>query len=115
MASSLIQVRVDEEIKKECEEIFYNLGLSMSEAVRLFLKRTVVEQGLPFNMKLKEEIEDNSSNNKEETASSKEEEPFDALSYIYSIGEKKGHIFFFIKIFQFSLFLFPIFKLLFMR
>ncbi len=52
MASVLLQVRVSDELKKETGEIFSNLGLSMSDGVRLFLNRVSVEQGLPFPMKL---------------------------------------------------------------
>lgn len=52
MASVLLQVRVSAELRNETNEIFGNLGLSMSDAVRLFLNRVAVERGLPFPMKL---------------------------------------------------------------
>ena len=55
MASSLLQVRVDEDLRNECEDILSNLGLTMSSAVRLFLKRVVLAQGLPFPMNLPED------------------------------------------------------------
>ena len=42
--SSVLQVRIDEKLRKEAEEILYNLGLNMSSAVRLFLNRVVLEQ-----------------------------------------------------------------------
>ena len=44
--SDLLQVRVDGSVKKEAEEILRNLGLNMSSAIRLFLSRVVIEQGL---------------------------------------------------------------------
>jgi len=50
MASSLIQVRVDDTLRQEATEIFEELGIDMSTAVRMFLKRTVKEKGLPFPM-----------------------------------------------------------------
>lgn len=50
MASSVIQVRVDDELRQEATEIFDDLGIDMSTAVRMFLKRTVKERGLPFSM-----------------------------------------------------------------
>ncbi len=50
MASSLIQVRVDDALRQEATEIFEELGIDMSTAVRMFLKRTVKEKGLPFPM-----------------------------------------------------------------
>ena len=42
--SSVLQVRIDEKLRKEAEEILHNLGLNMSSAVRLFLNRVVLEQ-----------------------------------------------------------------------
>ena len=52
MASSILQVRIDENLKQETSEIFQKLGLNMSSAVRLFLNRVVICQGLPFKMNL---------------------------------------------------------------
>jgi DNA-damage-inducible protein J len=57
MASTILQVRMDENLKKETSEIFRNLGLDMSTAVRLFLNRVVICQGLPFKMTLDQEEE----------------------------------------------------------
>ena len=39
--SNLLQVRIDSSVKIQAEEIFRNLGLDMSSAVRLFLHRVV--------------------------------------------------------------------------
>lgn len=50
MPSSVIQVRVDDELRQEATEIFEELGIDMSTAIRMFLKRTVKERGLPFSM-----------------------------------------------------------------
>ncbi len=55
MASSILQVRIDDSLRHETNEIFRNLGLDMSSAVRLFLNRVVIEQGLPFSMNLRNE------------------------------------------------------------
>ena len=52
MASSVVQVRINESLKTEATQIFHNLGLDMSSAIRLFLNRVILEQGLPFPMKL---------------------------------------------------------------
>ena len=87
MASSLIQVRVDENIKENAEEIFNSLGLSMSEAVRLFLKRSVIEQGLPFRMNLRNDSEEPADNITQPSENKKND--FDPIAYIYSIGEEK--------------------------
>ena len=52
MATSLLQVRVDEKLKSEASTIYENLGIDLSTAVRMFLTRSVLENGIPFAMKL---------------------------------------------------------------
>lgn len=54
MASTILQVRIDNELREKSREIFSRLGLDMSSAVRLFLNRTVMENGIPFPMTLKD-------------------------------------------------------------
>lgn len=48
MATTVLQVRIDNVLRSEANEILAELGLDMSTAVRLFLKRVVINQGLPF-------------------------------------------------------------------
>lgn len=52
MGVSNINVRVDAEIKNAAEAIFAELGISMSTAVNVFLRATIREHGLPFELKL---------------------------------------------------------------
>jgi DNA-damage-inducible protein J len=52
MAISNVNVRTDSAIKKQAEEIFTDLGLNMTTAVNLFLRATIRENGLPFDLKL---------------------------------------------------------------
>lgn len=42
--TTMVHVRVDNEIKAQASEALSAMGLSASDAVRLFLKRVVVEQ-----------------------------------------------------------------------
>ena len=49
---AVINVRVDETMKKEVETLYKELGLNMSTAINLFLKKCLLEQGLPFEWKL---------------------------------------------------------------
>lgn len=51
-ATKMIHVRVDEETKDQAAQTLAALGLSVSDAVRLFLKRVVVEQALPLALKV---------------------------------------------------------------
>ncbi len=50
-ASTMIHVRIDEDTKAQAAETLDAIGLSMADAIRLFLKRLVVEQAIPFELK----------------------------------------------------------------
>lgn len=52
MSETIVRARVDELEKLECELIFKKLGLTMSEAVRLFIRQVNIVKGLPFELKL---------------------------------------------------------------
>ncbi len=55
MATSLLQVRVEDSLKDQAAVVFENLGIDTSTAVRMFLKRAVMENGIPFRMTLPKE------------------------------------------------------------
>ena len=50
--TTMMHIRVDEETKAKAAETLDQLGLSVSDAVRIFLRRVVVEEGLPLTLKL---------------------------------------------------------------
>lgn len=52
MASSVMQIRVDEQLRNEAAEIYERLGIDLPTAVRMFLKRSVLDNGIPFSMTL---------------------------------------------------------------
>ena len=47
-----IRARVEPELKSEAEAILKEVGLSSSEAMRLFLHQIVSQRGLPFEVKI---------------------------------------------------------------
>lgn len=51
----MLHIRVDDDLRDDAVAIFDSLGLTMSEAVRLFLHRVVVSQGLPLELKVPNE------------------------------------------------------------
>ena len=51
-STSIINVNVPSEVKKEANEIFTKLGLNMSTAINIFLKRSIFAKGLPFDVTL---------------------------------------------------------------
>ena len=56
-AMSQIAVRVDDKLKKEATEVFSELGLDMTTAVKLFLKQSVLMRSIPFELKLDSDYE----------------------------------------------------------
>ena len=47
-----LNIRTDKSIKEQSEEIFKELGLTLSTAINMFLKATIRENGIPFDLKL---------------------------------------------------------------
>lgn len=41
-------IRIDKDLKKQATELFNDMGLSLSGAITLFLKQSVLQDGLPF-------------------------------------------------------------------
>lgn len=52
MATTNLNIRIDKEIKDKAEVIFSELGLNMTTAINMFLRTTIRENGIPFNLKL---------------------------------------------------------------
>ena len=52
MATTLVQVRIEEELKNQATAVYDALGIDLSTAVRMFLKRSVMVNGVPVNMTL---------------------------------------------------------------
>jgi DNA-damage-inducible protein J len=48
--TAMLQARVRPEIKFASEQILRNIGLTMTEAMELFLRRLIVDQKLPFEV-----------------------------------------------------------------
>lgn len=48
LKSSTFQMRINPEVKKEAENVFSTYGLTLSDAVNIFLQQSIYEGGLPF-------------------------------------------------------------------
>lgn len=51
-ADAVLQVRIDSKMKKEAELLFERLGISIADAVRMFVAQSLEQQGLPFEVKI---------------------------------------------------------------
>lgn len=47
-----INVRIDENVKREAENIFEQLGLNASTAINIFYKQVIRTKSIPFELKL---------------------------------------------------------------
>ena len=50
--SSMLHVRVDDETKAQATEALAEMGLSVSDAIRMMLMRVAAEKALPFEVKV---------------------------------------------------------------
>ena len=77
-----INIRIDDNLKKQSEEILNEIGLSMTTALTIFLKSVVRNNGIPFTLEIPnketlkafEEVDDISSGKKKAKRYSSSEE-----------------------------------------
>ncbi|MEX0772070.1 MAG: type II toxin-antitoxin system RelB/DinJ family antitoxin [Balneolales bacterium] len=50
-----VRARIEPDLKKETEKILEELGLTTTEAIRLFFKQVKLQKGLPFALRLPNE------------------------------------------------------------
>jgi DNA-damage-inducible protein J len=48
----MLHIRVDDDIKEQATQTLAAMGLSVSDAVRLFLRRVVIDQAFPLELKV---------------------------------------------------------------
>ncbi|MDU2709166.1 MAG: type II toxin-antitoxin system RelB/DinJ family antitoxin [Finegoldia magna] len=52
MSTVNLNIRTDKEIKEKAENIFQELGLNMTTAINMFLRTSIRENGIPFELKI---------------------------------------------------------------
>lgn len=50
--TSMLHVRVDDETKEQATQALAAMGMSVSDAVRLFLRRVVADQAFPLELRV---------------------------------------------------------------
>lgn len=58
MKSEVVHARVQADVKKNSEEILNLVGISLSQAIDLFLRQVVLKKGIPFPLDSQEEETD---------------------------------------------------------
>lgn len=56
MATTNLSIRMDAETKRQAEQLFGNLGMSISTAFNIFVKQSLRVRGIPFH--ITEEVPD---------------------------------------------------------
>ena len=51
----MVYARIDPQLKKSAERIFTRMGISTTDAIRLFLKQVELHKGLPFAVSIPNE------------------------------------------------------------
>jgi len=47
-----VNIRIEPQIKKAAEAVFRKLGLTPSQAVKMFYRQAALQQGLPFSVNI---------------------------------------------------------------
>jgi DNA-damage-inducible protein J len=55
MRTELIQARISPDVKILSNEILQKIGLSISEAINIYLKKIIAVKGIPFDLKIPNE------------------------------------------------------------
>lgn len=67
--SANLCIRIEPEVKEKAEAILFELGIPASSAINMFYKQIIIQNGLPFDVKLSSKIIDESKLTKEELGS----------------------------------------------
>jgi DNA-damage-inducible protein J len=54
MKTSNYNIRLDPSVKSEAEKTFAAFGLTLSDAITVFLHKAIMERGFPFSLRLTE-------------------------------------------------------------
>lgn len=58
MSNTTISVRIDSEVKDKADKLFNELGMNMSSAINVFLRQSIREQSIPFNIYINDDDEE---------------------------------------------------------
>ena len=53
--TAVISARIDPDLKHDAEQVFRDLGLTVSQAITLFYRQVDLQRGLPFSVKIPNE------------------------------------------------------------
>jgi DNA-damage-inducible protein J len=87
--TSLLQIRIDKQKKEQAQEIFKNLGMSLTTGINIFLSAVLRERGIPFQLY---EDESNKTLSKETLKKLKQGYEDIEKGDVYTLEEVKSHL-----------------------
>ena len=48
---SILQIRIDSDLKEAAEALYRGMGTSLPEAVRIFARQSIIAEGMPFALR----------------------------------------------------------------
>lgn len=88
-ASAMLHVRVDEQLKAQATETLAAMGLSVSDAVRVFLTRVVADKQMPFDIRVPNALTREAMQEAEEIIQARRAR-FDSAGQLFNDLEKNG-------------------------
>jgi len=52
--TATLNIRTDPNTKLQAEQIYQGFGITLTDAVNIFLRKTIMEGGLPFEMRMRQ-------------------------------------------------------------
>lgn len=49
--TATLNIRTDPDVKRRAESIYQSFGITLTDAVNIFLRKSIMEGGLPFEMR----------------------------------------------------------------
>lgn len=57
MTTTPLNIKVDDELKRQADAIFSQIGLTTSAGINVYLKKVVATKGIPFDLKIEDSDE----------------------------------------------------------
>lgn len=57
MANINVTIRLDEDVRKQADELFEEMGMTLSTAINIFIRQCLREQRIPFEVGVSPHVE----------------------------------------------------------
>ncbi len=85
MKSAIVHARIEPQIKRQAEGVLHGLGLSPTEAIRIFYRLITLRRGLPFSVTMPNEC---TTKTLEKSRHGEDVQKFESLDAMFESWEK---------------------------